>query len=452
VNEALVQVARMIERESGMVLKPAQLPALEDAIARVDRSLTPTQLLADSATPELIQRLIDEVTIRETYFFRHRAELDAIDWHGLLAACRGRGAEAVRVWVAGCASGEEAYTVAMLACEAFASASPPVQILGTDIATAAIEQAVAGCYRTRAVRRVNGELERRYFEPQDDGSVRVGSRLRSLVTFSRHNLVRDPIPPPGAAPFDVVLCRNVLIYFERATVERVTLALERALTPSGMLVLGAADRLSGPAHAARAQGLGPSAAVTGTRPRRSPQRRSGAAAHATGARRGGGEPASVPARTTSRAQAPKGTGARRATASNAPEPTPTLEAALAAADRNQLDDAIAMAERLLDENPLDSEAHYVRGVAQLARGDAHAALDPLRRALYIEPNFSLAAFNLARAHDALKESEQARRAYERTLRTLDHTADAATSAAVRFDAADIFAACHARLKSLAGAS
>jgi Tfp pilus assembly protein PilF len=94
--------------------------------------------------------------------------------------------------------------------------------------------------------------------------------------------------------------------------------------------------------------------------------------------------------------------------------------------------------------------HYIRGVAELAREDARAAVEPLRRALYIDPNFSLAAFKLACAHDALGELGPARRAYERTQRTLDHCATEQTNRADQLDLLDIASACHIRLKVLAG--
>jgi chemotaxis protein methyltransferase CheR len=240
---ALSEVARMIQRESGIMLGTSQLPSLQAAIARVDRELTAEALLDRTVSADTVLRLIDEVTIRETFFFRHRSEFDAIEWYALLESARAHGSSVVRVWVAGCASGEEAYTVAILACEAFACASPPVRVLATDIAPTALEQAIAGRYGVRAVRTLPGGVRERYFS-NVRGMSCVSERLRGLVEFRRHNLVRDPIPPAGEQPFDVILCRNVLIYFDRPTVEHILGALEKALVPAGLLLLGAADRLS----------------------------------------------------------------------------------------------------------------------------------------------------------------------------------------------------------------
>jgi Tfp pilus assembly protein PilF len=111
---------------------------------------------------------------------------------------------------------------------------------------------------------------------------------------------------------------------------------------------------------------------------------------------------------------------------------------------------VRIAKDILAEDPLDSQAHFIRGVAELAREDPRAALEPLRRALYIDPNFSLAAFKLACAHDALDELGPARRTYERTQRTLDHCAAEQRTRSEDLDLLDIASACHIRLKALAG--
>ena len=100
----------------------------------------------------------------------------------------------MRVWSAACASGEEPYSLAMLALEAFAPGHPPVEILATDIAASSIMRATAGRYGWRSVRHVDDAMRARWFELRPDGLV-VGDAARSLVRFERHNLLSDPIPP-----------------------------------------------------------------------------------------------------------------------------------------------------------------------------------------------------------------------------------------------------------------
>ena len=367
-----------------------------------------------------MRKLIDEITVRETFFLRHRSELEAIDWYSMLDAARARGSDFVRVWVAGCASGEEAYTVAILACEAFASAAPPVRVLGTDIAPTALEQAIAGRYNERSVRLLRQGIRERYFTDAH-GKTCVGERLRGLVEFRRHNLVRDSTPSPGE-PFDVILCRNVLIYFDRLTVEHVLGALEGALAPSGLLLLGAADRLS-------RQSLIPMPLVS--------------KAHLRAADAGIGSRSPV-------IHAPLPAADVSTPVASGPRPTPAE--AMKAANRGELEKAVRIAREVLAEEPLDAQAHFIRGVAELALMNAPAALEPLRRALYIDPNFALAAFKLACAHDVLNEAQPARRAYERTLRTLDHCAAEQTVRSHQSDLLDIARACHDRLRMLSAVS
>jgi chemotaxis methyl-accepting protein methylase len=428
---ALSEVARMIQRESGIMLGPSQLPSLQAAIARVDRELTAEALLDRAVSAETVLRLIDEVTIRETFFFRNRSELDAIEWYSLLESARAHGSGVVRAWVAGCASGEEAYTVAILACEAFACASPPVRVLATDIAPTALEQAIAGRYGVRAVRTLQGGVRERYFSNAHGVSC-VNERLRALVEFRRHNLVRDPIPPAGEQPFDVILCRNVLIYFDRPMVEHILGALERSLAPAGLLLLGAADRLFRQglpvSRVVRPSGVGPWASHAHAPLYQAPvgpSRQNGTSADVERSSQSAGPPKRAPQRSP-----------------------PTPAEAMKAADRGELDLAVQIAKDVLAENPLDSQAHFIRGVAEFAREDARAAVEPLRRALFVNPNFGLAAFKLACAHDALGELGSARRAYERTLRILDHCAAEQTARSDQFDLFDMAAACHTRLQEL----
>jgi chemotaxis protein methyltransferase CheR len=409
-SSALLEVVSLVRRESGIEVGPAQFAALQAAIARVEPGMTPERLLASAGSEALVQRLVNEVTIRETFFFRHRGELEAIDWHRSLAAANRRGSGIVRVWVAGCASGEEAYTLAILACEAFACATPPVHVLATDIATAALEQAQRASYAPRSVSTVSDDLRRRYFTARD-GLLYVDERLRRLVEFRRQNLVRDLTPGGAAGGFDVISCRNVLIYFEAPTVERVMRSLESALAPQGTLVLGAADRLSArPARIARPASAGPS-------------------------RREGARPARTPPASPKHQAQPK---AGR-----------SLREAFAAADRGELDLVLEITAETLTRDPLDADAYYLRGLAELAAHEPRAAIASLRRAIYIDAEFSPALFNLARAHDVLGSADAACQAYERCLRSLSRYAEAPHDLAHTIDLTDIAVACHARLGAYA---
>ena len=245
------QIADLIREQTGIVLPATRESAIAAAVARAAPGLDLAAFLRAASGPQgdrgLVHRLIDEVTIQETSFVRDRSQFDEIGWHGLLEADVAAGSQTIRVWSAGCASGEEAYTLALLAAEAFAPGPPPVDVLGTDVSSAALAAAAAGRYRERAVRGLEPSLRERYLDRQTDGSYLVGHRLRALVRFRRHNLVRDPVPPLGESHFDLIVCRNVLIYFDAPTIAQVIESLQRSLRRGGMLMLGAADALHRPA-------------------------------------------------------------------------------------------------------------------------------------------------------------------------------------------------------------
>jgi chemotaxis protein methyltransferase CheR len=354
---------------------------------------------------DLMARLIDEVTNQETFFVRDRGQLDQIAWPSLLRAARAANSGTIRVWCAGCATGEEAYTLALLATQAFAPAGAPVDVLGTDVSHAALASAADGRYRERAVRVLEPHLRSRYFRRAPDGSYVVGDLLRSLVRFRPHNLARDASPPPGEACFDLITCRNVLIYFSPPLVSTVIDSLEGSLRPGGTLILGAADALHRLDRPPVPGGVG-SAGLSGPVLRR-PLRR---------------EPP------VSREQ--------------------RLAAALDAADNGDRDGALASVASLLADTPLDADAHFIQGLVILESGQPAAAAVALRRALCTDPRFALAAFTLGRAYDAVGDLEAARRAYEQALRTVDQEDDRHERMLQQIDIGDIAAACRARLRGL----
>jgi chemotaxis protein methyltransferase CheR len=433
VSGALEKIADLVEREAGIQVKGSRLEALPAALGRAAPGVDAEAILATLADPAqgpaLLGRLIDQVAVQETFFMREVDELEAIDWHRLLAAAHGRGASEVSVWVAACASGEEAYSVAMLATEAFGHGRPPVSILATDVSAAALRRAQEASYSERSTRELTEARRERFLVPDGSRSA-VGEQLRSLVRLRRHNLVSDPAPPVGEVPFDLILCRNVLIYFGPDTVETVVAGLESALQPAGQLILGASDRLSSSARRRTA--------LAGWEPRPTEASRS---------RR----PPSRPSRASrDRLRAPRGPRARRRQAPEpAAEPSSAAEgdlaAAIAAANRGELTVAIEAATRVLAADPLDVDAHYVLGLSELAAGNPAAAVVSLRRALYFDPSFALAAFQLGRAYDRCGDGRAARRAYAWTLDALRRVDLGTRGVPGETDYGDIAAACSARL-------
>jgi chemotaxis protein methyltransferase CheR len=412
-SRTLAVVADLVRRETGMTIPPSRDAALRGAIDRAAPGLGADGFAHAAQEPwrhrELVDRLIDEVTIQETAFMRDGDQLDLIAWRSLAGSARESRSGPIRVWSAACASGEEAYTLALLAAESFAPAQAPVDVLGTDVSRAALTAAVAGRYRERSVRALSPELRGRYFDRQPDGSYVVTEELRGLVRFSRHNLVRDPVPPLGEDRFDVVVCRNVLIYFDASVAGPVIDRLERSLSQNGIIVLGATDALTRTVPAQRPQpGL---AARTGLMPegRLRPERAGALAASRSGSR-----------------------GDR-------------LKAAVRAADLGDRRSALDQVAALIAEDPLDAETQFIHGLIALEAGQPGLAAAALRRALYADPRFAVAAFALGRAYDALSDFAAARRAYQQALHTLDPDDDRHELMLQQIQVNDIAAACRIRL-------
>ncbi len=182
-------------------------------------------------------RLIEAVRVGETHFFRHQGQLRAIRRVALPqieARHQRSGARGIRVWSAGCASGEEAYTLAMLLEDALPrDRGWSHEVFATDLSDAALAVAREGRYPQSSAREVPPEIAR-WALAQEGDEVRVTARARLGVHFERRNLLDARYPHD----FDLVLCRNVLIYFDRATQDDVVRRLVRSVLPGGYLALG----------------------------------------------------------------------------------------------------------------------------------------------------------------------------------------------------------------------
>jgi chemotaxis protein methyltransferase CheR len=409
--EVLAAIAELIREESGIQLRSDRYPALRAAIARAEPNAAPVAFLElardPGSGPAALARLIDEVTVHESSFFREWDALEALSWRLMLSQAQARGSSVIRVWSAACSTGEEVYSLAIAACEAFAPGDPPVRILGTDIANAALDRARDGRYRERPLRAVPPALRSRYFAP-DGREQLVGERPRRLVEFRQHNLARDPAPPADEEPFDLVLCRNVLIYLDAETVDRVVRALERSVYPDGSLILGTADVLC-----ETTQRLTRFAEQSDSPGARDPR------------------PAAL--------RRPLGL---------EPERNRTLAEAVRAAGDGRHEEALADTAVLLALDPLDADASFVRGLVLLESGAFADAVDSLRRALYVDPSFGLAAFQLGRAYDGLGDEAAARRFYAQALRALEPGDERHDLLLGQTDLSDIAAACSARLQAL----
>ncbi len=193
--------------------------------------------------PGEYDRLIESLTIKVSEFFRDPDVFELLRGRVIpevtAAAAAGPGSK-IRAWSCGAAFGQEAYSLAILFCEALGEHAAPsgVEIIATDIDQQAIEQAPWGAYDAASMRRMKPHVLFKYFTRFEDRYV-IAERPRSLVRFLRHNIVSDG-PRPG---MDLILCRNLLIYFEQELQQKVLDDLCASLNPGGFLVLGKVETL-----------------------------------------------------------------------------------------------------------------------------------------------------------------------------------------------------------------
>ena len=191
---------------------------------------------------ELGRRLVDAITTNETQFFRDRTPFDLLREVLLPELAARRRGRPVRIWSAACSTGQEAFSVAVVALEAVGCGG--VEILGTDISEAAVARARSARFTEAEVGRgFPADRRQRYLEPDGPGAWRVRPEVRRLCSFRQFNLMH---PFRSLGRFDLVLCRNVAIYFRPEDRERLFRRVADALDPGGCLLLGGSEFLPGP--------------------------------------------------------------------------------------------------------------------------------------------------------------------------------------------------------------
>ena len=200
-------------------------------------------------TPDEFERLLDALTINVTKFFRNRETWDTLAAGVIPELLRSREGR-IRAWSAGCSSGEEPYTIVMvmaLALERLGRIGwlDRVRVDATDFDKASLETARAGRYPLKVFSEAPAEAPRRFCQPIDADTVEVRPEIRALVDFRRHDLLRDP---PVAPSYDLIFCRNVVIYFDRETQEKLMNRFTDALAPDGILILGKVETIFGTAR------------------------------------------------------------------------------------------------------------------------------------------------------------------------------------------------------------
>ena len=213
----------------------------ERKISSIDELIT---ILVMGKEPNLASRVVEALLNNETYFFRDRAPFDLIARSALPKLQIARAStRRIRIWSAGCSTGQEAYSLAMMFAEEPAKwAGWTIDIMGSDVSDAVVDRARAGIYTQFEVQRGLGIAQMiKWFEETPQG-WRAAEALRKSVRFQVHNILETP-PHPGQ--FDIVLCRNVLLYLSPETREKAFDRLASAMAPDGWLMLGAGETVIG---------------------------------------------------------------------------------------------------------------------------------------------------------------------------------------------------------------
>jgi len=246
-RESFAFIAGLVKGRSGLVLTPDQGYMLETRLGPLlKREGLPgidalAQRLKDPRATALAEAVTEALTTNESSFFRDGKPFEHLRGvlPGLIAA-RGPG-QALRIWSAACSTGQEAYSVAMLLAE-LGPAGRRAEIVGTDIAQEVLARARDGGFTQFEVQRgLPARLLVTHFR-QEAGRWRIAPELRAMVRFERFNLLSD-LRTLGR--FDVIFCRNVLIYFDTPTKARVLEAMAAQLAPDGVLYLGGAETVLG---------------------------------------------------------------------------------------------------------------------------------------------------------------------------------------------------------------
>lgn len=223
-----------IDRRLEARMAACQADSLRDYLAHVRSQVSGQEL----------QALINEMTVNETYFFREEYQFDCLvhDMLGELVAARQPG-DRIRIWSIPCSTGEEPYSLAIWLLEKWPHADDfEIEIHASDIDSRALARSREGVYEERALHRVPARLRSIYFQDLGAGRWQVRPELRQSIDFSAMN-VSDPGRMARMRRFDVIFCRNLLIYFDDDSRRRVTALLHDALVPGGFLCLGHSERI-----------------------------------------------------------------------------------------------------------------------------------------------------------------------------------------------------------------
>ena len=258
-DSLFLQYSRLVYEQCGINLHDGKKALLQ---ARLNKRLRITgigsykeyfQFITSGKNPGEFVNFLDSISTNLTYFFREAQHFDFLDKVAMPALLEGKRKERstrIRIWSAGCSTGEEPYSLAMcILAHLQDGAKWDFRILATDISTRVLEMANRGVYSEEKVKKVPPALRQVYFQKvglrEAASDFQIAAEVKRLITFHRLNL-KEPYPFKG--PFDFIFCRNVMIYFDKKTQEELVNKMSGFLGPGGYFCVGHSESLTGLAH------------------------------------------------------------------------------------------------------------------------------------------------------------------------------------------------------------
>ena len=245
------KIARLVTEKTGIVVNDRKRAFISGRLGRRLRVLGLSnfseycRLLEGCEGESERHMLVNAVTTNHTAFFREPHHFDYLAKVALpeIVEANDKGRGRLRIWSAGCSTGEEPYTLALVLCEqAHRLPDWDVKILATDLDTNVVAHAAAGRYDAERVRSIPADYRQKYVDVQSDGSGVMGHAPRALISFAPLNLLEKW---PMRGPFDIIFCRNVVIYFDKPTQRRLFDRYAEMLKPDGWMIIGHSENLLG---------------------------------------------------------------------------------------------------------------------------------------------------------------------------------------------------------------
>ena len=401
-DSGFARVARFVTKRAGIAFPETFELFAESGIRRAMAEIHirdfDRYVAALQTRPRAMRALLDELSVRETFFFRHPEQFDIIREDVQAKLLANERNLPIRMWSAGCSSGEEVYSLAMLAEEM--GILDRVHLMATDISKTAIEKARNGAYSGWSFR---GEVEpwrARYFRGKA-GRFELEPSIRAVVEFDERNLIAEH--GSRYREMDVILCRNVLMYLEPAAVAAATSTLVSALTANGLLITSPSDPILVADDA-----LETVVTVAGIVYRRRACDPSVALPHDVPSLAISSEHTVLP---ETAAVTPN----RAASGSSEAKRIQKI------IGRGCFDVALAESTAAAERFPLEPELHVLRALLALEVGDLEAALESARRAIYLDRTLAVAHYALGRASRLLGRHAPAQRALRRAQRLAHDT-------------------------------